>query len=161
MKLLAALLLTLGLIAACGSSDSDVPTVGGTSAPEEVIVAEEDEPMVVVEEEAPSDATAFSDVPDDWPADLPVPDGGILEAWTMPFDDDIRVSWRLDGTPVMDVGRAYDEALASIDFSSREYFGSENEAAGTYSSAERELTFTVTPASDGAVSIYVEHRFVE
>jgi hypothetical protein len=160
MKLLAALFIALGLITACGSSNGDVPTVGSASPAEEEVVVQQEDDAVIVDEEPADESTVFSNIPDDWPADLPVPEGGALEAWTVPFENDVRASWRLDGVSVMEAGDAYNTALESVDFTSREYSATETEAAGSYSNDERELTFTVSQTSDGAVSIYAEHRFL-
>jgi hypothetical protein len=159
MKKVAALLLALGLLTACGSSEPDVPTVGTTSDTAEVESSMEE--VEVVEEEPASDMPAFSNVPDDWPADMPVPEGGALEAWTMPFENDIRASWRVEGSSVFDVGSAYNDALSSLDFSESEYLGEENKATGTYANAERTVTVEVTPTEDGAVSVYVVHQLIQ
>jgi hypothetical protein len=165
MKTFAALLLALGLLTSCGSSEPDVPTVGPTSDAAQVESPMEEaeviEEVEILEDEPASDMPAFSNVPDDWPADMPVPEGGELQAWTMPFDNDIRASWRIEGSSVFDVGSAYNDALSSLNFNESEYLGEENKATGSYASAERTVTFEVNPTDDGAVSVYVVHQFIQ
>lgn len=161
MKSLTALLLALGLLTACGSSEPEIPTVVAPATTEIEVVEAEDDPIVIEQGEPGNDMPAFSNVPDDWPADMPVPEGGNLQAWTMPFDNDIRASWQIDGSSVFDVGTAYGDALSTLNFDESELVAEENSAKGSYSTAERTVTFEVTPTSDGAVSIYVVHQFIE
>jgi hypothetical protein len=161
---LAGLALIIGLLGAC--STSEVPTVGPaeTTVPQDVVETSED--MV----DAPLDdmTMEFSNVPDGWPADIPVPAGGVLEAWTQPSDDQISASWRVeqvDTTGVdfvydnllMDASSAYHEAMRQLDWSESEHFATEESGEGNYIAQTRTVKVTVTPTQDGAVSFFVEY----
>ena len=160
MKTFLALFLALGLLTACGSSEPDVPSVGPGSTEVEIVEPQDD--LVVIDEGEPaSDMPAMSNVPDDWPADMPVPAGGLLEAWSSPFENDIRASWRVEDISVFDVGNAYNDALSSLNFNESDFQAEDNKATGSYTSAERVVTFEVNPTDDGAASIYVVHQFIQ
>jgi hypothetical protein len=160
MKAFVALVLALGLFTACSSSSDETPTVGETSSAEEQVVVQLDDEAIVVDDESASADPAFSNVPDDWPADMPVPEGGNLEAWTVPFENEVRASWRIEGVSVMDAAEAYSTALSTLGFDESEFLSEETQATGNYANAERTVTFEVTSTSDGATSIYVVHTFI-
>lgn len=171
MKRLAPLVLALGLLTACGgSSESDVPSVGGSQETIEETVEMQPMDDVEVLDEAPAgdDTVAFSNVPDDWPTDIPVPDGGMLQAWTNPSDQQVFATWLFENADLMDVGSAYDEALRTLEvdfseslFDSSEYASDPSGGQGSYANAERTFTFEVRAADGGNVEIYAEHTYLQ
>ena len=175
MKRLAAFMLALGVLTACGgSTESDVPTVGGSQETIAETIAEtiEEQPSDEVEVvDAPSsgdEAMAFSNVPDDWPADLPVPEGGMLQAWTNPSDKQVFATWAFENADLMDVGSAYDDALRTLEvdfaeslFESSEYASDPSGGKGSYANAERTFTFEVRTGAGGNVEIYAEHTYLQ
>lgn len=171
MKRLAAFMLALGVLTACGgSTESDVPTVGGGQ--ETIAETIEEQPMdevEVIEEPSTGDeAMSFSNVPDDWPADLPVPEGGMLQAWTNPSDKQVFATWAFENADLMDVGSAYDEALRTLEvdfaeslFDTSEYASDPSGGKGSYANAERTFTFDVRSGDSGNVEIYAEHTYLQ
>jgi hypothetical protein len=156
IRLTLAAVIAGAVLTGCSAGGEEIPAVGSATGEAEQV------------EES---ATDLSNVPDGWPQDMPIPDGGVLEAWTMPFDNEINASWRVtEFTPtsdfvfdnlLLDVGSAYNDALSSLDWSEQEYMGTEESAQGSYSAEERTVKLEVLAAPDGAVTVYVEHVFLK
>lgn len=152
------------VLAACGSSEAEVPTVGGDGGgmpASEMAVAS---PVATAAMESSGEVVAdsgstFPNAPEEWPADMPIPEGGSLVSYTVPFENQVKAAWQIPSTTPNDALAAYQEALALINYSEGTYDADEKGGRGEYRNDERTVSITAYPKEDGSVELYVEHTF--
>ena len=155
-------------VSACSSETESVPTVGSVEETVEVtespietsdeVTVEDD--VIMEDMDDMSEPMEMPNAPDDWPADLPIPANGTLQAWTQPFENQIMATWLIADGNLMDDASAYDQALTALDFADIEYVSEESSASGRYANADREVTFEARPV-DGGVEISVDYTSLD
>lgn len=117
--------------------------------------------MVDLPPEEQVEPMGLNEAPEGWPAQVPVPAGGILQAWTE-VDDTFNASWLFLDSDVPQVADAYASELQAAGWQGGPMAEGTGDAQGTFTGSFALDTSTITvmvrpSAGSGEVDVTVEH----
>lgn len=145
-----ALVVGILLMSGCAADEqTEAPTVGPTGD-QSTVMSQTDAPMVDMPADEGVEPMGLNEAPEGWPATVPVPVDGLLQAWTE-VDGDIDATWLLRETDVDRAGSQYAEVVTAA--------GWQGSVGGTFTLDAATITITVSPGPEsGDVYVTVKHE---
>lgn len=157
-SLCCALLAASLVLAACTSSPDAATSAVATpsSAPESTAPAAPSAPAA----DSGAEVQVGGEVPDSWPAAVPIPDGGTLQTYTLSEDGRfLNAAFVLDGT-VEGIAASYDAALVAAGYTVTASDMADGISIADYSGASADVNATVSDGA-GRVNLFVNVTLAE
>lgn len=156
-----AVIVGVTLLTGCGSEQEEVPTVGPTGD-QSTVMPQTDAPMVDMPLDEGVVPMGMNEAPEGWPATVPVPVDGLLQAWTE-ADGVVDATWLLRDMDVDQAGSQYADVITAGGWQGKGlaagFDGIEGGVGGVLTLDDATITVTVSPGPDAdGVYVTVKHE---